>query len=592
MNKVNFEFTPGDENVDTVAGVIRNVAIITAGLVARGHDLEVDKVTLQQMFDCAQAKRSVPVKIDHRSGAAAIVGYLQNFRIAGEKLLADWYLLESHPQRNQILEVARRMPSGAGLSASFVSPDGAEPGKARCAELVSVDVVCLPAANPDGFFSAKPPRRPGAERLLRALRAGAGGAEIGALGGTLASAALRNRPKAAAAAPLAGAVLGGVTAAALRARRDQQDEEQRHFEQRPVINKISEAVARNLPEPTIPGQDEAELAIQASKRPYIRKIAVRVAKIGAGAVAGHYAGRRLGSKAGAVVGGTAGALLSARDVERIEFSTTTKPYMNSTSEKLLHVALDRHSKNRNDAGMESHSLHSLAARVALPVDQTEQLLKDGVLQSHGPVYARKSQHLHQFAAADLNAIRESSIEAVAQKAIQDADGDPDQVAYVARRAVDDHVKQFGMRLPSSAEGEHVEFAAYNPDDEPSVLKTAAKVGAVGALGYGAGALLRGRRVAPGAGLLNQIKAGAIANNATLTTGAQRVLAMIRGQKVNFETATAPAAPVASPVAGFNAKQINARLQASAALRKKEQAQKNATAKAMLKQGFYPSVYRS
>ena len=59
------------DKIDTVNAVIRGVSVITSGLIARGHDLEVDNVTLDQMQKCAESKGQVPVKVDHKSGAAA-----------------------------------------------------------------------------------------------------------------------------------------------------------------------------------------------------------------------------------------------------------------------------------------------------------------------------------------------------------------------------------------------------------------------------------------------------------------------------------------------------------------------------------------
>lgn len=38
------------ENVDAANGVIHGVSVITAGIVARGHDLAVDDTTLAQML--------------------------------------------------------------------------------------------------------------------------------------------------------------------------------------------------------------------------------------------------------------------------------------------------------------------------------------------------------------------------------------------------------------------------------------------------------------------------------------------------------------------------------------------------------------
>lgn len=160
MSTIQFHAGPlAAAHVDDVNGIVRGVSVITSGLIARGHDLEVDHVTLDQMRKCAEAKGRVPVKIDHCSGAGAVCGFLTNFQLVGNKLKADWHLLQSHPQRDQILETVHRMPRGVGLSAAFISPDTCPTGKARCQELVSVDYVTLPAANPDGMFAAQPALR-------------------------------------------------------------------------------------------------------------------------------------------------------------------------------------------------------------------------------------------------------------------------------------------------------------------------------------------------------------------------------------------------------------------------------------------------
>jgi hypothetical protein len=148
------------DKVDTTNAIIRGVSVMTSGLIARGHDLEVDGTTLDQVKTCAESKTQVPVKVNHKSGAEAVCGYLTNFHLDGSKLKADWHLLKTHSLKDTILEVAERMPGGVGLSASFLPPEKTEKtasGKkaARCAELLSVDYVTLPAANPDGMFSAK-----------------------------------------------------------------------------------------------------------------------------------------------------------------------------------------------------------------------------------------------------------------------------------------------------------------------------------------------------------------------------------------------------------------------------------------------------
>ncbi|NDG71160.1 MAG: hypothetical protein EBY32_07615, partial [Proteobacteria bacterium] len=150
------------QKVDAINGVIHGVAVITSGVKARGHDLEVDSKTLNQIKECAEKLGTVPVKWNHRTGADAVNGYLDNFRIEDAKLLGDWHLLKSHDRYAQAIEMAERMPGNVGLSAAFMGEDEMENGqkKARCSELISVDLVANPAANPSGLFEAKLPAAP------------------------------------------------------------------------------------------------------------------------------------------------------------------------------------------------------------------------------------------------------------------------------------------------------------------------------------------------------------------------------------------------------------------------------------------------
>ena len=159
-------------SVDSEKGVIYGVSLITAGIAARGHsidhpadkdepealrrkiNLEIDDTTLEQMLSCAEAKKKVPVKWNHKTGADAVSGYLKNFRIEGKKLVGDWHLLKSHERYQHALELATVMPESLGLSTSFRGKDEFSGGRAfaRCTDLVSADLVASPAANPDGFF--------------------------------------------------------------------------------------------------------------------------------------------------------------------------------------------------------------------------------------------------------------------------------------------------------------------------------------------------------------------------------------------------------------------------------------------------------
>lgn len=172
--------------VDATNGIIYGASVITGEVTARGHNLQVDDKTLKQMLACAQGKGQVSVKTNHGTGADAVNGYLTNFRIEAGKLLGDWHLLKTHKDYDHVLEMAERMPRNIGLSAAFLGlPETAEghkvvttdkgvdevlgpkgkrtlkPGEAkfaRCEEIVSVDLVAQPAANPGGLFSAKESR--------------------------------------------------------------------------------------------------------------------------------------------------------------------------------------------------------------------------------------------------------------------------------------------------------------------------------------------------------------------------------------------------------------------------------------------------
>jgi hypothetical protein len=146
-----FLFSAVGSKVDREQGVLIGVSVITEG-IAKGHGVEIDQTTLEQVKACADAfPDGVQVKVNHGTGFDAIVGTLRNFRLEGSKLLADLHLIKNHKLREQILDVAELMPASVGLSIAFSGKP--EKGKARCVELYSVDFVDRPAANPSGLFS-------------------------------------------------------------------------------------------------------------------------------------------------------------------------------------------------------------------------------------------------------------------------------------------------------------------------------------------------------------------------------------------------------------------------------------------------------
>jgi hypothetical protein len=135
-------------------GLISGVSVISMG-EARGHEMMVDALTLQQVKSCAELfKKGLKVKMDHYSGVDAIVGFLRNFKIEGEKLTADLQLLRTHPQREYVLELAEEISDNFGLSISFSGKHETigEKRFARCTEIYSADLVNEPAANASGLF--------------------------------------------------------------------------------------------------------------------------------------------------------------------------------------------------------------------------------------------------------------------------------------------------------------------------------------------------------------------------------------------------------------------------------------------------------
>lgn len=147
--------------VDAEKGIILGVAVITAG-PARGHfdwasgnPLYADAKTLQEVKSCAETySGGLKVKFNHGSGVGDIVGSLRNFRIDGDILRADFYALQTSPNRAYLFEIAATMPESFGLSISFSGKpeEGDDKSFARCAEIYSADFVDEPAANPNGLF--------------------------------------------------------------------------------------------------------------------------------------------------------------------------------------------------------------------------------------------------------------------------------------------------------------------------------------------------------------------------------------------------------------------------------------------------------
>jgi hypothetical protein len=138
-----------------MSDIIEGVSVISVG-EAKGHGLFVDAQTLREVKACAETYAGgVKVNLDHGAGIKDIVGFCDNFRIIGEKLVADLNLLQNAERREYVLEIAEKLPDTFGISIAFSGPVREIDGKrfASCEELYSADLVQTPAANPTGLFS-------------------------------------------------------------------------------------------------------------------------------------------------------------------------------------------------------------------------------------------------------------------------------------------------------------------------------------------------------------------------------------------------------------------------------------------------------
>jgi hypothetical protein len=138
-----------------MSDIIEGVSVISVG-EAKGHGLFVDAQTLREVKACAETYAGgVKVNLDHGAGIRDIVGFCDNFRIIGEKLVADLNLLQNAERRDYVLEIAEKLPDTFGISIAFSGPVREIDGKrfASCEELYSADLVQTPAANPTGLFS-------------------------------------------------------------------------------------------------------------------------------------------------------------------------------------------------------------------------------------------------------------------------------------------------------------------------------------------------------------------------------------------------------------------------------------------------------
>lgn len=167
----------GSIKVDREHGILGNVAIITEG-AAIGHRFFVDSTMLVQVSEwISQESRTVKCRLGHpdpwggEDTVMTILGTVENGRIDGKQVRGDIHFGDwsaDMPGRGNVKEylfkMAESKPQVLGLSISFV-PDwdemdriaaedgGLPPGRVK--ELIAIDFVGDPGANPAGLLSRK-----------------------------------------------------------------------------------------------------------------------------------------------------------------------------------------------------------------------------------------------------------------------------------------------------------------------------------------------------------------------------------------------------------------------------------------------------
>lgn len=137
-----------------MANKLSNVSILTIG-EAKGHNLLIDQKSLEQALEVAQSMKRIKVTMGHGAEVSGILGYIDGFRIDGERLMGDLTLFNTN-EAQFVQHLAQVLPEGFGLSLTFsgVPEEVAGNRFARVTEIYDISVVSAPAANPAGMFSA------------------------------------------------------------------------------------------------------------------------------------------------------------------------------------------------------------------------------------------------------------------------------------------------------------------------------------------------------------------------------------------------------------------------------------------------------
>ena len=137
-----------------MANKLSNVSILTVG-EAKGHNLLIDQTSLEQALAVALTMKRIKVTMGHEAEVSGILGYIDGFKIEGDRLMGDLTLFNTN-EAQFVQHLANVLPEGFGLSLTFsgVPEQVAGDRFARVSEIYDISVVSTPAANPAGMFSA------------------------------------------------------------------------------------------------------------------------------------------------------------------------------------------------------------------------------------------------------------------------------------------------------------------------------------------------------------------------------------------------------------------------------------------------------
>ena len=163
--------------VDREKGIIKNVAVLTAGMAfpAQAEAFRIDETMLGQCADGINAAANgIKSRISHPELAGGpmwvggdsifhLVGRCRNAQVTGEQVRADMYLgkfADDSPTgklRSYLIGLAEEDPTACGMSIRFLPADYAvgedDAPLGRIAAMIAVDFVGTPGGNPSGLLS-------------------------------------------------------------------------------------------------------------------------------------------------------------------------------------------------------------------------------------------------------------------------------------------------------------------------------------------------------------------------------------------------------------------------------------------------------